>query len=148
MYGLIGYPLSHSFSQKYFEEKFLREGVQEKYAIFPLEKIEDLTILFQQYADLKGLNVTIPYKKSIIPFLDKLQEDAQKIGAVNCIQFLNGQKIGYNTDWLAFKTTLVPLLKPWHTHALILGSGGAAQAVKYALDNLEIKNLIVSRKPQ
>lgn len=145
-FGLIGYPLSHSFSKGYFSEKFQKESILNcQYDIFPLEKIEDFTDLCAQYKNLKGLNVTIPYKEKIIPFLDELNDEAQEIGAVNTIKFTNGKMTGYNTDCYGFEMSLKPLLKAHHTSALILGTGGASKAVEYVLKKLGISFQYVSR---
>ena len=145
-FGLIGYPLSHSFSKGYFTEKFLKEGIDDcHYDIFPLESIEDFVDLCEQHKNLAGLNVTIPYKEKIIPFLDELNNEAAAIGAVNTIKFINGKKIGYNSDCYGFEMSLKPLLKPYHTNALILGTGGASKAVEYVLKKLGISFQYVSR---
>lgn len=144
-FGLIGYPLSHSFSKGYFAEKFIRENIaNSNYDTFPIEKIEDFEQLCQQN-NFKGLNVTIPYKQSIIPFLDELNEDAQKIGAVNTIKFIDNKKIGYNSDVYGFEYSLLPFLKTHHKQALILGTGGASKAVEYVLKKLNIHYKYVSR---
>ena len=145
-FGLIGYPLSHSFSKGYFAEKFAKENIVDcHYDVFPLEKVEDFVELCNTHKNLVGLNVTIPYKEKIIPFLDELDETAANIGAVNTIKFSNGKKIGYNTDCFGFEMSLKPLLKPHHTHALILGTGGASKAVEYVLKKLGIDFHYVSR---
>lgn len=145
-YGLIGYPLSHSFSKGYFAQKFLNENINDsQYDIFPLENINDFKQLIETQKKLKGLNVTIPYKEKIIPFLDELDIEAKTIRAVNTIKFINGKKIGYNTDCYGFEMSLMPLLKSHHTHALILGSGGASKAVEYVLKKLGIAFQYVSR---
>ena len=145
-YGLIGYPLSHSFSKGYFAEKFAKENIVDcKYDVFPLEKIEDFVELCNDKKNLIGLNVTIPYKEKIIPFLDELDETAANIGAVNTIKFSNGKKIGYNSDAYGFEMSLKPLLKSHHTQALILGTGGASKAVEYVLKKLGIAFQYVSR---
>ena len=145
-YGLIGYPLSHSFSKGYFAEKFAKENIVDcKYDVFPLEKIEDFVELCNDKKNLIGLNVTIPYKEKIIPFLDELDETAANIGAVNTIKFSNGKKIGYNSDAYGFEMSLKPLLKQHHTKALILGTGGASKAVEYVLKKLGIAFQYVSR---
>ena len=145
-FGLIGYPLSHSFSKGYFTEKFLKENITDcKYDIFPLEKIEDFNDLCEQYTNLVGLNVTIPFKQAIIPFLDELDEIAANIGAVNTIKFMGGKKIGYNSDAYGFEMSLKPLLKQHHKNALILGTGGASKAVEYVLKKLGIQFQYVSR---
>ncbi len=144
-YGLTGYPLSHSFSPGYFQEKFLREGIEAIYTAFPLSAIEDFPGLLKMHPELNGLNVTIPYKTSVIPFIHELSSDAQAIGAVNCINIKDGVLKGYNTDWTGFRDSLKPLLKPHHQKALVLGNGGAAKAVVYALQQLGITFKVVSR---
>ena len=145
-FGLIGFPLSHSFSEKYFSEKFNREDIEDcKYELFPLENIEDIRFLFEVNKDLKGLNVTIPYKESVIEYLDDLDDVAQKIGAINCIKIDEIQRVGYNTDYAGFRDSLKPLLKKHHTHALVLGTGGASKAVVYALQEMGIQTTLVSR---
>ncbi len=147
-YGLVGYPLTHSFSEQYFKEKFIREEIENcKYELFPLENIEDIRFLFEVNKDLKGINVTIPYKESIIEYLDDLDDTAQKIGAVNCIKIDDIQKVGYNTDYIGFRDSLIPLLKPNHTSALILGTGGSSKAINYVLQELNIETKFVSRNP-
>ncbi len=145
-FGLIGYPLSHSFSKGYFTEKFQKENiVDSKYDIFPLEKIEDFVELCNTHKNFVGLNVTIPYKEKIIPYLNELDETAANIGAVNTIKFINGKTIGYNTDCYGFEMSLKPLLKQHHAQALILGTGGASKAVEYVLKKLGISLQYVSR---
>lgn len=145
-FGLIGYPLSHSFSKGYFSEKFQKESIFDcQYDIFPLEKIEDFVELCAQHKNIVGLNVTIPYKEKIIPFLDELDDEAKAIGAVNTIKFTNGKMIGYNTDCFGFEMSLKPLLKAHHSSALILGTGGASKAVEYVLKKLGISFQYVSR---
>ncbi len=145
-YGLIGYPLSHSFSKGYFTEKFKKEGIKNAaYETYPLEKISDFTTLLQNNPELVGLNVTIPYKEAIIPYLDELSEEAKKIGAVNTIKIINGKKIGYNSDVVGFEKSLIQHLKPTHNKALVLGTGGAAKAVWFVLEKLNIPYLKVSR---
>lgn len=145
LFGLIGYPLSHSFSEKYFREKFLHEHIPDTaYKVFPLEKAEDFIGLCEREKELLGLNVTIPYKEKIIPFLDGLDEEAAKVGAVNTIKFSAGKKTGYNSDIFGFEHSLVPLLRPDHTAALILGTGGASKAVAYVFKKLGIEFKYVS----
>ncbi|MCX2582308.1 shikimate dehydrogenase family protein [Pedobacter sp. MR22-3] len=151
-YGLIGFPLSHSFSKKYFTEKFLNEGiVNHRYELYPIEQIQSLPELLSADATLAGLNVTIPHKVSILPFLNEIEEAAEKIGAVNCISIkrLEGEVYlkGFNTDAFGFEKSLVPLLKSHHKKALVFGDGGAAKAVKYVLEKLGIAYLTVVRKP-
>lgn len=146
-YGLIGYPLSHSFSEKYFTEKFRNEEITDcRYELFPLENIEDVRLLFEVEKNLKGLNVTIPYKESVIEYLDDLDPVAQTIGAVNCIVVNDIQRIGYNTDHAGFRDALKPLLRAHHTQALVLGTGGASKAVIYALREMQIPYTWVSRQ--
>lgn len=138
LYGLIGYPLGHSFSPAYFSEKFLREGIDAAYAAFPLENIEALPLLLEAHPQLRGLNVTTPHKQAAIPYLNAISDDARTIGAVNCIAIKQGRLSGYNTDWTGFRDSLQPLLQPHHTLALVLGNGGASLAVRYALSRLNI----------
>lgn len=145
-YGLIGYPLTHSFSKKYFTEKFAEEHIHAQYQNFELPNIQAFGDLIKEHTELKGLNVTIPYKESIIPFLDALSPDAKAIGAVNCIAFKNDQLIGYNTDHLGFSDMLKPALEASHQSALIFGSGGSSKAVQFALKQLNISFTVLSRK--
>lgn len=146
LYGLIGMPLAQSFSKKYFSEKFEKEGIPGiTYELFPLEHISLLTDLLRTHPPLKGLNVTIPYKEQVLPFLQELNEDARAIGAVNCIKINGGVLKGFNTDAPAFRSSLLPQLQPHHKKALILGTGGAAKAVLYVLRNLGIEYAFVSR---
>lgn len=146
-FGLIGFPLSHSFSEKYFKNKFEEEEIENtSYDLYPLEDLEDVRLLFEVEKKLQGLNVTIPYKETVIEYLDALDPVAEKIGAVNCIKIDEIHKVGYNTDYLAFRDTIKPLLKPHHKKALILGSGGSSKAIIYALKELNIETKVVSRK--
>ena len=146
-YGLIGKTLGHSFSKSYFENKFNTEHIQNaSYSNFPLESIEEFKSLIKKKT-FRGLNVTIPYKSSIIPFLDELSEEAKLIGAVNTIHFKNNRLIGYNTDYLGFHNAIKPFLQNTMEQALILGTGGASKAVVYALKKIGIKCLCVSRLP-
>ena len=146
-FGLIGYPLSHSFSQKFFTEKFLQENiVNAKYDNFPIPSIESFAGLWKENPNLEGLNVTIPYKKEVIPFLDHSSAVVQEIHACNCIRKFNNELYGYNTDVIGFEKSLLPFLKPHHTQALILGTGGASAAVQWVLQKLNIQFQIVSRK--
>jgi shikimate dehydrogenase len=154
MFGLIGFRLSHSFSKNYFTEKFQKLNFLPKdgyiYELFELDTIEEFDNLIKENPTLKGLNVTIPYKKSIIPFLDKLDPTAKRIGAVNTIKIeKNGTKTGYNTDYIGFKNSLEKFLNIntnsiFQEKTLILGTGGAAQAVKVALEDLKINFDFVS----
>ena len=146
-FGLIGYPLSHSFSQKFFTEKFLQENiVNAKYDNFPIASIESFAGLWKENPNLEGLNVTIPYKKEVIPFLQHSSAVVQEINACNCIRKFNNELYGYNTDVIGFEKSLLPFLQPHHTHALILGTGGASAAVQWVLQKLNIQFQIVSRK--
>jgi shikimate dehydrogenase len=165
-YGLIGYPLTHSFSKIYFTEKFEKEHIHDtKYDLFPMEHITALPKLLNSNPDLCGLNVTIPHKVSVLKYLDWIEPDAKAAGAVNCIRIsaespvlaafsgevgIKGHDFrleGFNTDLYGFEMSLRPLLKDYHDQALILGDGGAAKAVKCVLENLGINFRIVTRKP-
>ncbi|MVT10934.1 shikimate dehydrogenase family protein [Chitinophaga tropicalis] len=147
IYGLIGYPLSHSFSKGFFAEKFAKEGIKDcLYDSFPIPSIEELPALITRYPELQGLNVTIPYKEVVMPYLDELSPAAAQIRAVNCIHFKDGRKTGYNTDAIGFRRSLEPLLQSHHNKALVLGTGGAAKAVQYVLDSMNIPYKLVSRK--
>lgn len=145
-FGLIGYPLSHSFSQHYFTEKFQREGITGcVYENYPFSQVEELSIILREYTDLEGLNVTIPYKEKVIPFLSQQDEVVKAIGACNCIRINQGQLAGYNTDVTGFEQSLLPGLAKHHRQALVLGTGGAAKAVHFVLNKLGIGFLEVSR---
>lgn len=147
-FGLIGFPLGHSFSKKFFTEKFERENIDARYDLYELTTIAEFTAL-KEKQELCGLNVTIPYKEQVIPFLDELDDTAAKIGAVNVIKFIRtGDKLllrGYNSDAIGFESSVKPLLKSHHTKALILGTGGASKAVDYTLRKLGIATTFVSR---
>lgn len=150
VFGLIGYPLSHSFSEKYFAQKFEKEGINDAvYRAYPLVAINELLGLLKAQPKLVGLNVTIPYKEQVIPFLDELDAKAEEIGAVNTIKFKDGQLIGYNTDYDGFKDSLIKFIgpNPIPKKALILGTGGASKAVKQVLVDLGIDHEFVSRNP-
>jgi shikimate dehydrogenase len=147
-FGLIGYPLGHSFSKGYFTEKFRKEDIADAaYELYPLQEIEELPQLLQQHPQLAGLNVTIPYKEQVIPFLSRLDASAEKVGAVNVIKKEGQELVGYNSDYFGFKQSL----QDWvgqslqELHALVLGTGGAAKAVGAALDDLHIPYQLVSR---
>jgi shikimate dehydrogenase len=150
-FGLIGYPLSHSFSKRYFEDKFAREGIANcHYNLFPIESPEWLEAVVATNPELAGLNVTIPHKETVLPYLNETDETALIIGAVNCIRISrmadgNPHLKGFNTDYIGFKQSLEPLMLPHHTAALVLGSGGASKAVTYALNHLGIEYKTVSR---
>jgi shikimate dehydrogenase len=146
-FGLLGRNISYSFSKGYFMEKFSKEHFEGcSYENFDIQDINEFTELKNNNTDLNGLNVTIPYKESVIPFLDKLSKNATQIGAVNTIKFTKKGKLkGYNTDYYGFKKSLEPLLQPHHKKALILGTGGASKGVAFALDQLDITYTFVSR---
>lgn len=146
-YGLIGKTLKHSWSKQWFDQMFSSHGISDcEYALYELPELGDFSQWFLQ-TGLSGCSVTIPYKELVIPFLDELDTEAAAIGAVNCIEFHDGRLIGHNTDAPAFAETLQPLLQPWHSSALILGTGGASKAVARALQKLGIEYLFVSRTP-
>lgn len=162
-YGLIGYPLTHSFSKKYFTEKFLKNGLGDhEYELYPLQNLSDLPELINSTPGLCGLNVTVPHKIGVMFYLDKIDPAAKEIDAVNCIKIVNHEPVGaffsgelspmkvrlegYNTDAFAFEASLRPLLKEYHQKALVLGNGGAARAVAYVLNKLDISYRIVSRR--
>ncbi|MFN8306706.1 MAG: shikimate dehydrogenase [Ferruginibacter sp.] len=148
-YGIIGFPLQHSFSQKYFTGKFATEGITDcVYRNFPIPAIGKLPELLSLETSLIGLNVTIPYKKSVLGYLDRREKLPQGLDACNCIRIQNGELIGYNTDVIGFERSLLPLLQKQHTQALILGNGGAAEAVRFVLHKLGIPYRGVSRKLQ
>ncbi|MES2139873.1 MAG: shikimate dehydrogenase [Bacteroidota bacterium] len=155
-FGLIGSPLSHSFSKKYFSEKFVKENIDGcEYNLYPIDNIDQLPQLITDNPALCGLNVTIPYKESVIPFLDDLDETAKAVGAVNCIKIVSPKSkiqnpkskilIGYNTDVFGFRQSIKPFLEIQHERALILGTGGASKAVAYVLKEIGIECYFVSR---
>ncbi|SDL74021.1 shikimate dehydrogenase [Salinimicrobium catena] len=145
-FGLLGRNISYSFSRGYFSEKFSREGISATYENFDLQELSQFSEVLKKNPDLKGLNVTIPYKEQIIPFLDELDPVAAEIGAVNTIKFTEDHKlVGFNTDHFGFAEAIRPHLKPHHKKALILGTGGASKAVHYALKTLDINVHFVSR---
>jgi len=147
-FGLIGYPLSHSFSQKYFSEKFGKEKIADcVYENFSLPSINLLPAILANQPDLKGLNVTIPYKEQVIPFLHFSNEVVKQIGACNCINIQDGKLSGFNTDVYGFEQSLKTSLRPFHAKALILGTGGASKAVAYVLEKAGIDYKLVSRNP-
>jgi len=145
-YGLIGYPLSHSFSKTYFAEKFAKNNISDcQYDNFPIASILEFPALIAAQKDLLGLNVTIPYKQQVIPFLHEKNEVVEKTGACNCIKIIDQKLHGFNTDIIGFEKSLLEYLRPHHQRALILGTGGAAKAVEYVLEKLSISFLYVSR---
>ena len=147
LYGLAGKNIGHSFSKRYFNEKFESLGLEDhEYVNFEIEDISLLPEIVKRHPNLKGLNVTIPYKESVIPQLTSLSKKAMAIGAVNTIRILaDGKLKGYNTDWYGFRKAIKPLLEPHHRNALILGTGGASKAIAYVLTDLDIKYTFVSR---
>ena len=149
LYGLIGFPLGHSFSAKYFAEKFASQNIDAEYRNFAIESIKNLPEILKNNSNLKGLNVTIPYKQQVMPFLDDIDEAAKRIGAVNviCVSRKGNQTklTGHNADVIGFTESLRPLLKPQHTKALVLGTGGASKAVIDGLQQLGILTQYVSR---
>jgi len=149
-YGLIGFPLKHSFSKDYFNNKFASEGIDAEYINFEIESIAELKPVIRNNPQLKGLNVTIPYKEQVIPYLNKLSENARLIGAVNVIKIVRKKKkiklTGYNSDIIGFKQSIEPLLQPHHQQALILGTGGSAKAIFYGLQQLGLTATYVSRQ--
>lgn len=155
IYGLIGYPLSHSYSKKYFSEKFAAEGIDAEYLNFELPDIGDLMELIAECPELAGLNVTKPYKELVIPYLNDIDPEAGEIGAVNVIKITHGAQRendialkGYNTDVVGFRESIKPLLNPERSKALILGTGGASKAVAQALKTLGAEYTFVSRTPR
>lgn len=148
LFGLIGYPLTHSFSQQYFNDWFKKEQLADHhYANFSIESISDLPDIIEDYPNLKGLNVTIPYKEQVILYLNKLSPEAQEIGAVNVISKTAKGLEGHNSDIYGFQQSLLPLLQPTDKRALILGTGGASKAVVYVLNRLGLDFQYVSRNP-
>ena len=147
-FGLIGYPLTHSFSQNFFSEKFRKENHADcRYDLFSIPSIDQLPTLLKNNPALCGLNVTIPYKEQVLSYLSEKSPLVKKINACNCIKIKEGRLVGYNTDAPAFQQSLGEKLQPHHRSALILGTGGAAKAVEYSLRQLKISYKHVSRKP-
>ncbi len=144
LYGLIGYPLGHSFSQNYFNSKFEAEGISARYMNFELPDIGDLMEVLSEHPNLDGLNVTIPYKEQVMAYLDDIDPVAQRIGAVNVIQILRGKSdsdmrlVGFNSDIAGFTNSIRPFLRPYHKAALVLGTGGASKAICCGLEDLGI----------
>ena len=148
-YGLIGYPLGHSFSVTYHNQRFADEGINAKYVNFEIPNIEQLIEVLSSNPELKGLNVTIPYKEKVLPFLDYISPEARAIGAVNVIRVVHeGAKIelrGYNSDVIGFVQSIEPMIESYHKKALVLGTGGASKAICYGLKSLGIEPVLVSR---
>ncbi len=146
LFGLIGFPLTHSFSKKYFEEKFLNEGLHDcAFENFPLKNIEEIRQVITDHPNLEGFAVTIPYKKKIIRFLDEGTDAVRQMIACNCVKIEDGKLKGFNTDVTGFERSFTRHLQPHHQKALILGTGGGADAVAYVLRKLNIEYLFVSR---
>lgn len=152
VYGLIGFPLTHSFSKSYFNDKFAAENIDAEYVNFELPEIGALKVIVNQTPGISGLNVTIPYKEQVIPYLDDLDEEARIIGAVNVIKILRGsvegiiRTKGYNSDVIGFRDSIVGSLDPERKRALILGTGGASKAVARGLETLGVEYVFVSRR--
>jgi shikimate dehydrogenase len=145
-FGLIGYPLTHSFSKKYFSSKFEKEGISNcQYELYEIPDISDFPKILSENPELEGINVTIPYKQQVIQYLDELDPACQKIGAVNCIHIKEGKLKGYNTDYIGFRQSLETFLGNIIPNALVLGTGGASKAVVQALEDLGIDYKMVSR---
>lgn len=143
-FGIIGFPLSHSFSAKYFNEKFATEQIEAEYSLYPTKEENLESKVKSLLNSLDGFNVTLPYKQAIIPYLDRLDETAEAIGAVNVVH----RRVGYNTDCLGFMDSIKPLLRGYDKQALVLGTGGASKAVCYGLRKLGITSTLVSRTPR
>ena len=147
VYGLIGYPLGHSFSKKYFTKKFINEGIAGcSYENYPIQTIAELKTILVQNPNICGFNITIPHKQSVLSFLDDSSNLPEGLSACNCIKIVTGKLIGYNTDVTGFEKSLLLKLQDYHTKALILGNGGSAEAVKFVLKKQGIPFKIVSRK--
>jgi shikimate dehydrogenase len=146
IFGLIGYPLGHSFSKIFFTQKFEDQGIIDaKFELFPIESIKDFPVLIANNPGIEGLAVTKPHKENVIPFLTHVDDAASSIGAVNCIVIKNGELTGHNTDVIGFEKSLIPLLQRHHKKALVLGTGGASKGVQYVLKKNGIEYLTVSR---
>ncbi|WP_209399535.1 shikimate dehydrogenase [Pseudozobellia sp. WGM2] len=147
-YGLVGKNIAYSFSKGYFKEKFKKLGLANySYENFDLQDINEFSDVLRKTSSLKGLNVTIPYKQEVIPFMNSLDSQAEQIGAVNTIQFTKNGPKGFNTDAYGFENTIKPFLQDYHKKALILGTGGASKAVAFVLSELQIDSVFVSRNP-
>ena len=152
-YGLIGYPLGHSFSKDYFNKKFSSEDIDAEYINFEIKNVKDLKYVLRENPDLCGLNVTLPHKMDVIPLLDSITENARNIGAVNVIKFKKNKSgklhlEGHNSDITGFKQSIEPMLNDTHRKALILGTGGASKAIYHGLKQLGIESVFVSREKQ
>ena len=147
-YGIIGYPLGHSFSRGFFTEKFARESIDAQYLNFEIPDVAMLSDVLRDNPELRGLNVTLPHKQAVIPLLDEMSEEAMEIGAVNVIRVRNGKLKGFNSDIIGFTNSIKPLLQPHHRKALVLGTGGASKAIRVGLNRLGIEWTYVSRSPR
>ena len=147
-YGIIGYPLGHSFSRGFFTEKFARESIDAQYLNFEIPDVAMLPDVLRDNPELRGLNVTLPHKQAVIPLLDEMSEEAMEIGAVNVIRVRNGKLKGFNSDIIGFTNSIMPLLQPHHRKALVLGTGGASKAIRVGLNRLGIEWTYVSRSPR
>jgi len=146
LFALIGYPLTHSFSERYFNEKFVREGIADTvFKSFSFEHVDTIKEIIDTHPNLKGFAITIPHKKAILPYLDETTEEVHQMGACNCVRIDDGKLIGYNTDVIGFERSFMKKLQPHHKSALILGHGGAAAAVEFVLRKLKIDYSFVSR---
>ncbi len=146
-YGIIGYPLGHSFSRAFFTEKFQREHIDAEYVNFEIPSASMPTEVVRDNPSLRGLNVTLPHKEAVIPLLDELSDEAREIGAVNVIRLRDGRMKGFNSDIIGFMDSIRPLLRPWHRHALVLGTGGASRAIRVGLERMGLDWTYVSRTP-
>lgn len=144
-YGIIGFPLGHSFSKGFFTEKFAKEGIDAQYLNFEIPDANMLLDILRDNPELRGLNVTLPHKQAVIPLLDELSDEAKEIGAVNVIRVRDGKLTGFNSDIIGFTESIRPLLQPHHKKALILGTGGASRAIRVGLTRLGIEWTYVSR---
>lgn len=147
-FGIIGYPLGHSFSKGFFTEKFARESIDAQYLNFEIPDVAMLSDVLRNNPELRGLNVTLPHKQAVIPLLDEMSEEAKEIGAVNVIRIRDGRLKGFNSDIIGFTNSIKPLLMPHHRKALILGTGGASKAIRVGLNRLGIEWTYVSRSPR
>ena len=149
LYGLIGFPLGHSFSKKYFNEKFEREGlIDYSYELFPISSIKEFPSIIKSNPFLQGLNITVPYKQEVLEYVTELTGTVKNIGAANTIKIKGDKLIAYNTDVIGFENSFIKKLKPSHTKALVLGTGGSSKAIQYVLKKLNIEFLLVTRSKQ
>jgi shikimate dehydrogenase len=144
-FGLVGASLAHSFSPKFFETYFRKQQIEAEYKLFEITSINEINSIFQQFP--AGLNVTIPYKETVLPYLDEIHHDAKMIGAVNTIAFHGKRTIGYNTDCIGFRQSIKPFLTLHHERAMVIGTGGSAKAIAWTLKNIGIDVLFISRTP-